>query len=201
MIARWLRAFADWLFIPIAKGVARLGISANMVTIIGLVIAAIGCYYIAVSRLFIGALIVTGGMLFDSLDGSVAKVTGKMTKAGAFLDSTLDRVADAFLMLAVAVYFLRPLAVLGPSGSALALTGLVLGFLISYVRARAESLGFECKVGMMERASRAIIVILGVFFEGLGFPTLIPSLVILVILSTETLVHRFVHVWKQARIA
>ena len=225
VVARWLRALADWLFIPIARVVARTGISANMVTVLGTIIAAAGCYFIAVGRLFIGAFVVAGGMVFDSLDGAVAKVTDRVTKWGAFLDSTLDRLGDAVLMLAVAFYYVVPFAtwemrrflaselmlsdppagfVLHPEsfvtrGIGLALAALVLGFLISYVRARAESLGFECNVGIMERAPRAIIVILGVFFEGLGFPTLIPALTLLVVLSTVTLVHRFAHVWKQAR--
>jgi CDP-diacylglycerol--glycerol-3-phosphate 3-phosphatidyltransferase len=218
VVARWLRALADWLFIPIARAVARTGISANMVTVLGTIIAAAGCYYIGVGRLVMGALIVAGGMIFDSLDGAVAKVTEKVSRGGAFLDSTLDRVSDASLMTGVAFFYMRGPGViraetvvltdleLGPapvveSGFVLSLAALVVGFLISYVRARAESLGFDCKVGLMERAPRAIIVILGVFFEGLGFPTLIPALVLLIVLSSGTLVHRFAHVWKQARTA
>lgn len=185
-----------------------------MVTVLGFAITVVGCCYIGYGLLFRGTLIVAVGMIFDSLDGSVAKVTGKLTKAGAFLDSMLDRVADSVLMLAVALYgtgrnfgFGGPTTVVAgygvPAyfGPGFAVLGLVLGLLISYVRARAESLGFECKVGLMERAPRAIIVILGLFFEGLGFHSLIPSLVLLVVLSSGTLVHRFVHVWKQARTA
>ncbi|MBW3588385.1 MAG: CDP-alcohol phosphatidyltransferase family protein [Actinobacteria bacterium] len=194
-----MRALADWIFFPIGAVAARAGITPNQATVAGMLIVIGGCYFIATGRLFLGGWVVGAGMVFDSLDGAIAKVAGKMSTAGAFLDSTLDRLADALLFLAVAAYYYDR----SPSfsGLTLALVGMVIGFLISYVRARAESLGFECKVGFMERAPRAIIVLLAVLFEGSGVPVLIPALVVLTVLSLWTLVQRFVHVWKQAQIA
>ena len=195
----WIRALADWIFFPIGRVAARAGITPNQATVAGMLIVIGGCYFIATGRLVLGGWIVGAGMVFDSLDGAIAKVAGKMSLAGAFLDSTLDRLADGLLFLSVAAYYYDR----SPSfyGMTLALVGMVIGFLISYIRARAESLGFECKVGFMERAPRAIIVLLAVLFEGSGVPVLIPALVVLTVLSLWTLVHRFVHVWKQAQIA
>jgi CDP-diacylglycerol--glycerol-3-phosphate 3-phosphatidyltransferase len=126
----------------------------------------------------------------DILDGSVARQSGRAGPRGAFFDSVCDRVADAALFIGVAWY----LSETGTSGEAvLAMAVLAMSMLITYERARAESLGFQARGGLMERAER--LVLLGV---GLAFDILVPVLWIMLVLTAITAVQRFVKVWRQA---
>jgi CDP-diacylglycerol--glycerol-3-phosphate 3-phosphatidyltransferase len=133
-------------------------------------------------------VILTG--LPDILDGSVARQSGRAGPRGAFFDSVCDRVADAALVVGVGWY----LAETGtPSVAVLAMAVLALSMLITYERARAESLGFQARGGLMERAER--LVLLGV---GLAFDILVPVLWVMLALTAFTAVQRFVKVWRQA---
>jgi phosphatidylglycerophosphate synthase len=131
------------------------------------------------------------GGLFDTLDGAVAKSMGTKSLAGAFLDSTLDRVSDGMLFAALAWYE----AVDGTRiGLALALATGLLAFLTSYIRAKAESLDLTCDVGLVERWLRLALV--GV---GLAFHVLLPALGLLLVLSFVTVWQRLVHVFRKAQ--
>lgn len=198
------------LTIPLGRGLARWGLSANAVTVLGFLLTLVAAYVIATGHHVTAGLTLLGAALFDALDGAVARVTGTGSKQGAFLDSTLDRLSDAAMFTALIWRVLRgPDSVfrevtLGPDAglaaveltpvAALALAAMVLGFMVPYVRARAEGLGFHCKVGVAERPERVIIVAIGLLAN-----QLVAALALLAIISAVTLVQRFVHVWHQAK--
>lgn len=189
MLGRLFRGVITKLLLPVGRGLGAAGISPNFLTVVGILIMGFGAAVVASGRTFAGGWVLVGGAIFDTLDGIVAKATGKGSRLGAFLDSVTDRVADGMVMSAVA-WHLRD----SPLGLSLALAGLVLSYLVSYLKARAEGLGLECNVGIAERAERFVIVA-----AGLVFGVLIPALGVLVALSFVTVVQRFAHVARQAR--
>jgi CDP-diacylglycerol---glycerol-3-phosphate 3-phosphatidyltransferase len=186
---RW-RATVERGLEPVGQGLYRAGITADGLTVIGLVFAIGTALLIADGHLLLGVfgVILTG--LPDILDGSVARQSGRAGPRGAFFDSVCDRVADAALFIGVAWY-------LSETDDAryavLAMAVLALSMLITYERARAESLGFQARGGLMERAER--LVLLGV---GLAFDILVPILWVMLALTALTAIQRFVKVWRQA---
>lgn len=154
---------------PIVPGLARIGVTANMVTVAGFLGALAGAVLlIARGHFFWGAVVVTAAVLLDLLDGALARASGGGTVFGAVLDSTLDRAADSAVFGALIWWFAgngdNRLLVL------LALLCLVLGVLTSYVKARAEGVGLSCDVGVVERTERLILVLVGIGLTGLGVP-------------------------------
>jgi CDP-diacylglycerol--glycerol-3-phosphate 3-phosphatidyltransferase len=174
---------------PVGLGLHRLGVSANGLTLIGLVIAIGTGLLIADGNLALGVVGIVASGLPDILDGSVARHSGTASGRGAFFDSVADRVADAAIFLGVAWHLTGESAEL----PVLAMAVLGLSMLITYERARAESLGFGARGGLMERAER--LVLLGV---GLALDVLVPVLWVMLALTALTAVHRFVMVWRQA---
>ena len=185
------RKGVDKVLDPIGVLLSRIGVTANALTATGIVIAGIGSVFIGQGRLFLGFifLILTG--LPDALDGAVAKATGTSSVRGAFLDSVSDRVTDILLFCGIAWYLasnepgrimMLPVAVMGAA------------MLISYQRAKAESLGFDAKGGIMERAERFIVLALGLLISDI----LIPVLWVMLILTLITAIQRFIKVWNQA---
>jgi CDP-diacylglycerol---glycerol-3-phosphate 3-phosphatidyltransferase len=143
-----------------------------------------------------GLLLIVWGF-FDTFDGAVAKARGMVSDFGGLLDSTVDRLGDALVLLAIAWRFTEAA---GPDErryrwiAIAALVALVAGFLVSYVRAKAESLGFECKVGIAERAERSIILIVG-----LVITYVLPiAVALLAVLASVTVLQRVLHVRRQA---
>ena len=174
---------------PIGRSLHRLGISANGLTILGLVIAAATAVAIGSGHLTLAffGVVLTG--VPDLLDGSVARYSGKAGPRGAFFDSVSDRVSDGLLFGGVAWY----LADQGKYLPVLVLAVLALSMLITYERARAESLGFSARGGLMERAERMVLLAVALLFD-----ILVPMMWIMLVLTAFTAVHRFVKVWRQA---
>lgn len=172
---------------PLKKIAKHLPFSPNTITVSGFFITVIASFVIPFNLKLGGLLIMLSGF-FDMLDGIVARVNGKATKFGAFLDSVLDRYSDAFLFISFSWYFA---ATKNHTGSFLSLGTLVGAFLISYARARAEGLGQECHTGLMERPERLILLI---FAALTGW--IIPVLWIMLILTHITVLQRIYHVWK-----
>jgi CDP-diacylglycerol--glycerol-3-phosphate 3-phosphatidyltransferase len=185
---RW-RATVERGLEPVGRGLHRAGVTADGLTLIGLAVAIGTAFLIADGHLVLGVIgvILTG--LPDILDGTVARQSGRAGPRGAFFDSVCDRVADAALLLGVAWYVGND----DPRAAVLAMAVLGMSMLITYERARAESLGFQARGGLMERAER--LVLLGV---GLAFDILVPMLWVMLALTTLTAVQRFVKVWRQA---
>ncbi len=185
------RKGVDKIFDPIGVLLSRIGVTANALTATGIVIAGIGSVFIGQGRLFLGFifLILTG--LPDALDGAVAKASGTSSVRGAFLDSVSDRVTDILLFCGIAWYLAS-----NESGRIMMLPVAVMGaaMLISYQRAKAESLGFDAKGGIMERAERFIVLALGLLISDI----LIPVLWVMLVLTLITAIQRFIKVWNQA---
>ena len=187
----------DALMRPTGRALARSGLSANAITIFGLVVQVAVAYLIIEGRLVLAGFVAIVAAFSDAIDGAVAKAAGSTSRFGALLDSTSDRLSDALFFIPVAwLYGVSP----DPQQlddrwvSALALTALVVSFLVSYVKARAEGLGFECNVGIMERAERLILVIVGLVFNDI-LPVILG---ILTGLSLVTVIQRLVYVGRQA---
>ena len=188
------RAPVDRAVKPLGDGLRRTGLTPDHLTWMGLLVAVGAAVAVGAGELRLGLLLVVLAALPDLLDGALAKATNSSSQRGAFFDSTIDRFADALLFGGLAWHFastesahmaLLPFAVMALSS------------VISYMRAKAESLGLDAKGGLMERAERIIMLCLGLLFPVL----LIPILWIMLALIAVTAVQRFVKVWKQAAVA
>jgi CDP-diacylglycerol--glycerol-3-phosphate 3-phosphatidyltransferase len=192
------RGLSAKLLGPLVRGLLRLGISPDLVTVlgtVGVVLAALVCF--PQGWLWQGVLIVTVFVLSDMLDGQMAKVSGKASAWGAFLDSTSDRLGDAAVFGGILLYFTyqRDSTLWG----AVALAGLVFGQWTSYVKARAESLGFSCTGGLAARADRLVIILAGTLVAGLGVPYVLEGAVsLLAVASMITVFQRIAQVRRQA---
>jgi CDP-diacylglycerol---glycerol-3-phosphate 3-phosphatidyltransferase len=180
---------------PVARALLRAGVSPNAVTVAGtagVVAAAIG--FGARGHFIIGTLIVTLCAFTDLIDGTMARMHGGPTKFGALLDSTMDRVADGAIFGAVVYWY----ATQGEHGPVVAgLICLVSGQIVSYVKARAEGLGWSANVGIAERLERLVLVGLGGLLTGAGLDWGLPAaLWLLAVLSVVTVWQRVVHVYR-----
>lgn len=160
------RVVARRVFTPVASVLLRLKVSPDAVTVVGTVgTAAAALYFIPRGEFVIGSLAIAFLVLSDSLDGTMARLAGRPSSWGAFLDSTLDRVADAAIFAGIALWF----AGNGDDATMTAVTvaALVGALLVSYARARAESLGADGSTGIAERTERLAITLLAMFFTGI----------------------------------
>ncbi|MGA1746251.1 MAG: CDP-alcohol phosphatidyltransferase family protein [Ilumatobacteraceae bacterium] len=184
---------------PIGRALRRTGLSPDHLTFVGLAVAAASAVAVASGRLVLGLVLVIAAALPDLFDGALAKATQTSSQRGAFLDSTLDRVTDALLLGGIAWYladyYSGRMALLPFAVSSVA-------SVISYQRAKAESLGLEAKGGLMERAERIVALCLGLLLEAIGVDSaLIWILWAMLALITITALQRFVKVWNQAEVA
>jgi CDP-diacylglycerol---glycerol-3-phosphate 3-phosphatidyltransferase len=187
---RWRSSFEAGLQ-PVGSQLRRTGVSANQLTVLGLAMAGLASVTIANGYLRAGLVLLALTALPDVLDGAVAKASGTASPRGAFFDSVVDRVSDALLMGGVAWY----LASTQPGRVAvLPLAVAAASMLISYERAKAESLGFDARGGLMERAERLLALGFGLLFDSL----LVPVLWVMLALTLLTAGQRFVSVWRQA---
>jgi len=158
---------------PIGKALARTPLTPNAITIIGTVgLSAAALVLFPRGELFPGAFTCTIFVLFDMLDGALARATQTSGTWGAFLDSTMDRIADAAIFSGLVWWFLR--GGHNPTLGAVSLFCLVTGALISYAKARAEALDLNCDVGLIERPERMLISLIAVGVSGLGVPYILP---------------------------
>jgi CDP-diacylglycerol--glycerol-3-phosphate 3-phosphatidyltransferase len=179
---------------PIGNGLRRTGLSPDHLTVLGLVVAVGAAVAIGMGSLRLGLLLVVLAAVPDLLDGALAKASNSSSQRGAFFDSTIDRFADALLFGGVAWYFASTKSA---HMAMLPFSIMALSSIISYMRAKAESLGLDAKGGLMERAERIIALCLGLLFPAL----LVPILWAMLALTAITAVQRFFKVWKQAAVA
>ncbi len=163
-------------------------IDPNTITIAGFIVTIIASIVLT-HNLFIGGILIVVGSLFDMFDGISARMYNKVTEYGAFLDSVIDRYSDSVLLTGFAWYFIKKGSI---AGALLSVGTMVGALLISYVRARAESLGKECKTGLMERPERIVFMSLAAL-TGLVFPFMI----LLFVLTHYTVIQRVYFVKKQ----
>jgi CDP-diacylglycerol--glycerol-3-phosphate 3-phosphatidyltransferase len=193
-----LRAAVKGILEPPARGLLKLGVSPDAVTVIGTIgIIFLSVVFIAHGK-FLWALV--AALIFapsDSLDGTMARLSGRSGSWGAFLDSTLDRIADGAVFGALIYWYATQGDFTTMVAALLALIG---GFTVSYARARAEGLGFTCDVGFAERTERRLFVALGMLLTGLGLTMALPILLwVLVVAVWVTVVQRILHVRNQAK--
>jgi len=178
---------------PLARRLHRVGVTANAVTVIGVLITFAGSALLAGGRPLPALVVLLAGALSDTLDGQLAKAAGGGTRFGAFLDSTLDRVSDAALACGAA-------ALGAARGDALlfwsALIGLVASFLVSYVRAKAESMGATATVGFMPREARLTVLLIGIGVWGAFdlYQLFVAAVAAVALLSVVTLLQRIAFV-------
>jgi len=198
MLQESLRAPVTRLITPICRGLIKLGVSANMVTAIGALFTILAAIFtFPRGQFFLGTMLIIVFVLFDLLDGTIARLSAKGSNAwGALLDSTLDRLTDAVILGAILWFCIDTEDPLVP----LVLLSIVFGFLISYIKARSESLGIECNGGLAERSERIIIVLTTTGFAGLGVPYVMAvGFWILAIVSLVTVLQRLNIVYVGAK--
>ena len=208
MISEAIGQGAKKVIDAIVRGLARSRMNPNALTFIGLLIN-VGCAFLYGQGLFfVAGLVMIVANLFDVLDGSVARYRGRVTRFGAFFDSVIDRYSDVVVFVGIMVFYARDTA--RHSTLLVALTGIALvgSVMISYSRARAESLDIACKVGFLERPERVVLLIIGSLTEipwSAGpllhsFLHKMPQVLwVLAVLSHWTVVHRIYHTWRELR--
>lgn len=178
------------LISPIARGLLRIGLTPNAITVIGATGSSLcAVYFFGAGDFFLGTILVSLFILSDLFDGTMARLSNQgSTKWGALIDSTLDRVSDAAIFIGIIIY------AEAQQDSLLlyfALLALLTGALIPYVRAKAESLGVECSVGVAERTERLIVALVGTGMYGLGLESaLLVSLALLAVAGIITVFQR-----------
>ena len=190
MINAKIRDGWDRLMRPVGRGLARTPLTPNAITVLGVGLQAVVTWQIVEGRILLAGLLGIVSGFADAFDGAVAKAKGMTSKFGAFLDSSTDRLADGMIFGAVAwLYGVAP-DVPGrdePWVAAVALGTLVVSFLVSYVKARAEALGFHCNVGLVERGERLVLINAALILD------IIPA--VLVVLFAASVVTFFQRVW------
>lgn len=150
---------------------------------------------IITDHLFAAGFVVLLAGFCDMLDGALARRTGRVTRFGGVLDSTLDRLAEGAVLLGILVIYAREQSILGVSIVGVALLGSVL---VSYIRARAEAVGVDCEVGLFTRAERVVVLALGLLLSQIDY-ALIVALGIVMVLSFVTVSQRLIHVWQKTK--
>jgi CDP-diacylglycerol--glycerol-3-phosphate 3-phosphatidyltransferase len=187
------RAPIDKAVRPVGRLLRKTGLSPDHLTIIGVLVAIGAAWAIAAGSLYLGFALVILAAIPDLLDGALAKASDQSSQRGAFFDSVIDRLTDAVIFAGVAFYYIdgkHPRLGMIPFGI------LGLSLIISYERAKAESLGLEAKGGLMERAERIILLELGLLVHVI----LLPILWVMLALCLVTAVQRFFKVWRQAAV-
>src|SRR5277367_3666678 len=190
---------SKWLLYKIVHGLALTRISPNALTFIGLLINVVAGFLFGYAnaenqrRMFLYAgLVIIGAGIFDMVDGRVARATNQVTQFGGFFDSVIDRYSDVALFFGLLVYYARANRFFYVVLVAIVMVSSVM---VSYTRARAESLIPQCKAGFMERPERIVLVIIGGLFEKWG--AMAPVLWVLAVISTITVIHRIRFTYEQ----
>jgi CDP-diacylglycerol---glycerol-3-phosphate 3-phosphatidyltransferase len=200
MLNRYARTLVGRIFAPVARFLLARGVTANAVTVVGTVGVVLGALVLFPwGQLFWGTMVITLFVFSDVLDGVMARQAGTTGAWGSFLDSTLDRVQDAAVFLGLMLWFFGA-GDFWPAGVAAA-ASMVLGMLVSYVRAKAESLGFDANTGIAERAERLVVTLVVAGLTGLGLHPWVLAVVLalLAVASAVTVVQRMASVHRQAR--
>jgi CDP-diacylglycerol--glycerol-3-phosphate 3-phosphatidyltransferase len=194
-LAEARKVAAHYVSQPLARLLAKTGVSPNTLTWFGLLISAGAAVLIALKQPFIAGFVVIIGGLFDMLDGALARLTGKSTRFGAILDSTMDRLGETVILLGLLIFFVR-----NSSAPGIIMVGVTLpgALMVSYLRARIEATGLNGEVGFFTRTERVVILSLGLLLSGIDC-ALIASLGIIAFFSYFTIAQRLLNAWQQTR--
>jgi CDP-diacylglycerol--glycerol-3-phosphate 3-phosphatidyltransferase len=192
----WVRRNA----LRLARLLARSPLTPNQITTVGMVLTFVAAALAGFSHLLLAGLVLAFAGTFDILDGALARASKRSYPYGAFLDSTIDRYSECAVYIGIAAYFLDrggPWLKLEVLGCMVALAG---SFLVSYVRARAQSLGFTCDSGLFARPERVVVTVVGLIAAGVGLVGVLAVVIGLLALATNfTALQRIHEVWQQAR--
>jgi soluble lytic murein transglycosylase len=183
MLSRYRHTARAWSD-PVGRALFRLHLRPNHLTVMGLAVSVGAAAAFVTGHVRLGGVLVALAGLFDFCDGSLARASGQVTPFGAFLDSVIDRYSDLAVLLGIVVFFA---GIPHMRGAVAAMAALVGSLMVSYTKARAESIGIECNVGFMERPERMICLVAGGVFDVLE-----PALWVLAVLANITAVHRIV---------
>ena len=173
---------------PVARALLGARMRPNQLTVLGLFWSAVSAAAFAFDRQRWGGVLLALAGICDILDGALARVSGQVSPFGAFLDSVLDRYSDLLVLAGLVVLFGR----FGRAVDVLATLAALIGtVMVSYTRARAESAGVECKVGLMERGERLLVLIAGAIFD-----LLVPAVWVVAVGANATALHRIWHTWR-----
>ena len=201
LLPGWLTRGYLRLIEPVAGWLARRGVSPNVITIVGTLCSVAGGVIYGAGHIRTGGWFLGSTALFDVLDGAVARRAGRSSAFGAFFDSTLDRVADGFVLGGLAVFFSTRPGWMGTTMVVVSILGLMGTYVTSYTRARAEALGFDAKVGVLQRPERVVLLSAPQAFFGLalGGAVLIAIIIIVTVTAWITAVQRVAAVSRAAR--
>jgi CDP-diacylglycerol--glycerol-3-phosphate 3-phosphatidyltransferase len=190
------KAVSGYLTEPVIRLLARTSITPNLLTWFGLTLAVGAAVFITTGHFLVAGLVVLLAGFFDLLDGALARRTERVTRFGAVLDATLDRLSEGALLLGIVVLYTREAETIGVL---LAGAALLTSLSVSYIRAKAEAMGFECQVGLFPREGRIIVLVVGLLLSPFFDNALIVALAHIVGFSSLTVGQRLVYVWRQAR--
>lgn len=199
MLNKYARALFTKIFTPVARLFLKLGISPDVVTVVGTLGVCFGALaFYPRHEFFWGTIVITLFVFSDTVDGVMARMSGRSGKWGAYLDSTLDRVGDSAIFGGLVLWYAGKGDDFLMAG--LALACLILGSVVSYAKARAEGLGFTANVGIAERADRLVAVLVVTGLVGVGLPEVVLTIVLalLAIASLVTVFQRMLLVRQQA---
>lgn len=188
------RYLSSYLEQPVTRLFHRLGLSPNVVTLLGLVIAGASAYLVSIGQLAAGGAVMLLAGIFDLFDGALARATGRVTRFGALLDSVIDRISEIIVLLGVLLFYTGRDSTAGVVLVYLALAGSIM---VSYLRARAEGLDIECKVGVMTRPERVAALGTGLIVGQWWLPAVAVVLGAVAALTTLTTLQRLFHVWRE----
>lgn len=188
-------SLAYFLTRPIVRLLARTAVTPNILTWFGFLVTVGAGVLIVTGHLFAAGFVVLAAGLFDIMDGALARYTNQVTRFGGVLDSIIDRLAEAVLLVSLLVLYAREQSLIGTLLVGIALSG---SLLVSYIRARAEAAGFECKVGIFTRGERVLVLALGLLLSQFDY-ALIVALGVIALFSIFTASQRLLHVWQQTR--
>jgi len=176
---------------PIVNTASKLNVHPNTFTTFSFLLGVVASYFVITGHLRIASLFLLSSGLCDALDGRLARQSNKVTKFGALYDSTLDRYSEVVYFFGLAYFFISHNWYFTTVAVAIGLGG---SLMVSYVRARSEGLGFECKVGILQRAERLLLLSIGGLIH---IYTLVAAIWIVAVLSNITAIQRIIHVWEQ----
>jgi len=181
---------------PLARLLAKTAITPSVITWLGFLLAVGAAVFIVTGHLFTAGWVVLVAGFFDMLDGALARYTNRATRFGAMLDSTLDRLSEAVVLLAILVLYAR-----GQLVAEVLLVGVVLfgSLMVSYIRARAEAIGLQSQVGLFTRPERVIVLALGLLLNQIPY-ALVSALGIMAVFSFVTIGQRLIYVWQQTKV-
>ena len=189
------KTVASYLTQPVVRLLARTAITPNAISWAGFLVTVGAALLIISEHLFAAGLVALIAGFFDILDGALARSSNRATRFGGILDSTLDRLSEAALLLGILVRYAREPSVIEVLVVGLALVG---SLMVSYIRARAEAAGLECQVGLFTRTERVVVVALGLLLSRIDDALLI-ALAIIVVFTFITVEQRLVYVWRQTK--